>query len=71
MVEAGLGIAVLPASAGAAYAGTRRFVRVPLDEPWRQRQLRIYAPYKQPRLRAIAAMIAALQPQGGTEAMPG
>ncbi len=71
MVEAGLGIAVLPASASAAYAGTRRFVRVPLDEPWRERQLLVYAPYKQPRLRAIAAMIRALQPDGGTEDMPG
>ncbi|MDK3024119.1 LysR family transcriptional regulator [Cupriavidus taiwanensis] len=71
MVEAGLGIAVLPASAGAAYAGTRRFVRVPLDEPWRERQLRIYAPFKQPRLRAITALIAALQPQAGMHAMPG
>ncbi|TWG84978.1 DNA-binding transcriptional LysR family regulator [Cupriavidus gilardii J11] len=61
MVEAGLGIAVLPSSAGAAYAGTRRFARVALDEPWRERQLLLYAPFKMPRLRAISALIAALR----------
>lgn len=68
MVEAGLGIAVLPESASAAYAGTRRFVRIPLDEPWRERQLLVYAPYKSPRLRAISSLLAALRTK---EAMPG
>lgn len=68
MVEAGLGIAVLPASASAAYAGTRRFVRIPLDEPWRDRQLLVYAPLKLPRLRAVAAMISVLEQ--GPGAMP-
>lgn len=68
MVEAGLGIAVLPASASAAYAGTRRFVRIPLDEPWRDRQLRLYAPHQLPRRRAVSAMIAALTPV--PDAMP-
>ncbi|MBY4947766.1 LysR family transcriptional regulator [Cupriavidus respiraculi] len=64
MVEAGLGIAVMPASASAAYAGSERFARVRLNEPWGNRQLLIYAPHKQPRLRAIAALIDALQPPG-------
>ncbi|MBY4897179.1 LysR family transcriptional regulator [Cupriavidus sp. AU9028] len=68
MVEAGLGIAVLPTSASAAYAGTRRFVRIPLDEPWRDRQLLVYAPYKLPRLRAVSAIIGALAASG--DAMP-
>ena len=34
MVEAGLGAAILPTSAAAAYAGTGRFERRRLDEPW-------------------------------------
>ncbi|MCG5263253.1 LysR family transcriptional regulator [Cupriavidus gilardii] len=66
MVEAGLGLAVIPHSATTAYAGTRRFVRVPLDEPWRQRELRVYAPRKSPRLRAVDALIAALRDEGPT-----
>lgn len=64
MVEAGLGIAVLPTSASAAYAGTRRFARIPLDEPWRNRQLLIYAPPRNPRLRTISAVIDALRSSG-------
>ncbi|MDB5928857.1 MAG: transcriptional regulator, LysR family [Polaromonas sp.] len=44
MIEAGLGIAVIPRSAAAAYAGSRRFVRRPLDEPWAPRALHVYAP---------------------------
>ena len=70
MVEAGLGLAVIPHSATTAYAGTRGFVRVPLDEPWRQRELRVYAPRKTPRLRAVEALIAALRaepPAGPSE----
>lgn len=61
MVEAGLGIAVLPISASAAYAGSKRFVRIPLNEPWGNRQLLIYSPYKTPRLRAVTALIEALK----------
>lgn len=57
MVEAGLGIAVVPTSAASAYAGARRFVRKPLDEPWADRELRLYAPRKTPRSRAAAALI--------------
>ncbi|WP_418120663.1 LysR substrate-binding domain-containing protein [Variovorax sp. 350MFTsu5.1] len=60
MVEAGLGIAVIPQSAAAAYAGNPRFVRRPLDEPWAARKLRMYALRKTPRLRAVAALIDAL-----------
>ncbi|WP_331251580.1 LysR family transcriptional regulator [Cupriavidus necator] len=61
MVEAGLGIAVLPTSASAAYAGSDHFVRIPLHETWSNRHLMIYAPYKNPRLRAVTALIKALE----------
>ena len=61
MVEAGLGIAVVPESAASAYAGTRRFVRRALDEPWAARELRVYALRKAPRLRAVQALIDALR----------
>ncbi|WP_436821689.1 LysR substrate-binding domain-containing protein [Variovorax sp. DT-64] len=61
MVEAGLGIAVIPRSAAAAYAGNPRFVRRPLDEPWAARELRMYALRKSPRLRAVAALIESLR----------
>jgi DNA-binding transcriptional LysR family regulator len=60
MVEVGLGIAVMAASAVAAYAGTTRFVRRPLDEEWKDRELRVYALRKSPRLRAVDALLAAL-----------
>jgi len=61
MVEAGLGIAIIPRSAAAAYAGNPRFARLALDEPWAARELRVYALRKSPRPRAVAAMIEALQ----------
>lgn len=61
MVEAGLGIAVIPQSAAAAYAGNPRFVRLALDEPWAARELRMYALRKSPRPRAVAALIESLQ----------
>lgn len=61
MVEAGLGIAVIPQSAAAAYAGNPRFTRRPLDEPWAARTLRMYALRKTPRLRAVAALIDSLR----------
>ncbi|KAI3603246.1 Transcriptional regulator, LysR family (plasmid) [Cupriavidus necator H850] len=64
MVEAGLGIAVLPNSASAAYAGSDRFIRIPLQETWSNRRLLIYAPYKNPRLRAVSALVEALKQQG-------
>lgn len=61
MVEAGLGIAIIPRSAASAYAGNPRFVRLALDEPWAMRELRLYALRKSPRPRAVMAMIEALQ----------
>ena len=60
MIEAGLGIAVMPRSAASAYAGNPRFVRLRLDEPWAARTLHVYALRKTPRLRAVAALIEAL-----------
>jgi len=61
MVEAGLGIAIVPASAASAYAGSARFIRKQLQEPWMQRELRLYALRKTPRPRAVEALIAALR----------
>lgn len=60
MIEAGLGIAVMPRSAASAYAGNPRFVQLRLDEPWAARTLHVYALRKTPRLRAVAALIEAL-----------
>ncbi|MFL9925430.1 LysR substrate-binding domain-containing protein [Herbaspirillum lusitanum] len=60
MVEAGLGICVVPTSAAAAYAGTRNFVRRPLAESWAQRRLQLFALRKSPRLKAVQALIDAL-----------
>ncbi len=61
MVEAGLGVAVIPQSAAAAYAGSPRFTRLALSEPWAMRELSMYALRKTPQPRAVAALIDALQ----------
>lgn len=61
MVEAGLGIAIIPQSAAAAYAGSKRFVRRPLDEPWAERVLKVYALRKTPQPRAVTALIDCLR----------
>jgi DNA-binding transcriptional LysR family regulator len=61
MVEAGLGAAIVPTSAAAAYAGSGAFERRELAEPWVDRELRIYALHKTPRLRAVDALIDTLK----------
>lgn len=61
MVEAGLGLAVIPQSAATAYAGADRFERRPLAEAWAQRELRLYALKRQPQPRSVQALIEALQ----------
>jgi DNA-binding transcriptional LysR family regulator len=61
MVEAGFGLAVLPSGAASVYAGTRRIDRRPLDEPWATRELRLLAPKKKARLRAVEAAIETLR----------
>jgi DNA-binding transcriptional LysR family regulator len=61
MVEVGLGIAIMTGSALRALAGTKRFVRRPLDEPWKDRELRVFALKKSSRLRAVDAMIECLR----------
>ena len=61
MVEAGLGITIIPRSAASAYAGTRKFARKPLNESWAGRELWIYSLRKSPRLRSVQALIDALQ----------
>ncbi|WP_120970877.1 LysR substrate-binding domain-containing protein [Comamonas sp. lk] len=60
MVEAGLGIAVIPQSAAAAYAGTAGFIRRPLADPWAHRELRLYALRRQPQLRSTQALMDVL-----------
>lgn len=61
MVEAGLGVCIIPHSAASAYAGTRKFARRPLAETWGARELWIYSLRKSPRLRSVQALINALQ----------
>ncbi len=60
MVDAGLGVAIVPESAAAAFAGAAQFVRRPLDEPWADRELWVYALQKLPRPKAVEALIAVL-----------
>jgi DNA-binding transcriptional LysR family regulator len=61
MVQAGLGIAIVPKSAAAAYAGSRQFARRPLDEPWVERTLHLIALHKSPRPAAVEALIKLLK----------
>ena len=61
MVEAGLGIAIVPRSAATAYAGSKQFIRKPLAEPWANRELRLYALRKTPRPRISEIFIATLR----------
>ena len=61
MIEAGMGIAVIPQSAASAYAGNSRFVRRPLADPWAERQLQLYALRRTPQLRSVQALIEALR----------
>jgi len=61
MVEAGLGVGIVPTSAASAFAGTHGFVRRPLDETWaRSRSLHVHALRKSSRLKAVQALIDAL-----------
>ncbi|WP_027802345.1 LysR family transcriptional regulator [Paraburkholderia dilworthii] len=61
MVEAGLGIGIVPTSAASAFAGSHAFVRRPLDETWATgRTLRVHALRKSSRLKAVQALIDAL-----------
>ncbi|WP_321878065.1 LysR family transcriptional regulator [Paraburkholderia bannensis] len=58
MVEAGLGIGVVPTSAASAFAGSRGFVRRPLGDAWAVgRTLQVHALRKSSRLRAVQALI--------------
>ncbi|BFG79689.1 LysR substrate-binding domain-containing protein [Paraburkholderia terrae] len=66
MVEAGLGIGIVPTSAASAFAGSRGFVRRPLDETWaRNRSLRVHALRKSSRLKAVQALIDSLSQAEG------
>lgn len=61
MVEAGLGLAVVPRSAAAGYAGAANFVRLPLDEPWARRSLHLYALHRTPQPGAVRALLDCLR----------
>lgn len=61
MVQAGLGAAIVPTSAVAAYAGTDLFARRELAESWAARDLWVYALHKAPRLRAVELLIETLK----------
>ncbi|WP_061934768.1 LysR family transcriptional regulator [Aureimonas sp. AU22] len=70
MVEVGLGIAVLPQGAASAYAGTDKFVRRTLAEDWSQRELRLYALRKTPRLPSADAFMTVMRGEPSQTAMP-
>jgi DNA-binding transcriptional LysR family regulator len=61
MVEAGLGIAVVPLSAFAAFGAKPAFVHRPLADSWAERTLVLYALRRTPQPRAVQALIALLQ----------
>ncbi|CAG9275017.1 DNA-binding transcriptional LysR family regulator [Paraburkholderia unamae] len=66
MVEARLGIGIVPTSAASAFAGSQGFVRRPLNEPWALgRSLRLHALRKSSRLRAVQALIESLVQREG------
>ncbi|SAL11595.1 LysR family transcriptional regulator [Caballeronia peredens] len=61
MVDAGLGIGIVPTSAASAFAGSHNFARVPLRETWgSERRLHVHAPRKSSRLKAVQALIDVL-----------
>ena len=58
MIEAGLGIGIVPTSAASAFAGSGNFIRHPLDAPWAaSRTLRVHAFKRSARRKAVAALI--------------
>lgn len=61
MVDAGLGIAVIPQSAASAFAGSTLFARLALAEPWAARELQVYALRRSPQLRSVQALIDAVK----------
>ncbi|QEI06108.1 LysR family transcriptional regulator [Pigmentiphaga aceris] len=61
MVEAGLGIAVVPLSAIPAAGGKPFFIHCPLAEPWAERTLMLYALRRHPQPRAVQALIEVLE----------
>jgi len=65
-VKAGMGVAVVPHSAAAAYAGAAHFARRPLAASWAARSLHLYALHRSPQPRATQALIDSLkQPAPG------
>lgn len=66
MVEAGLGIAVIPGHAAAASTRAGRIISRPLEENWSNRELRLYALHNCPRPQGVEEMIVALNGQANT-----
>lgn len=64
MVQAGLGIAIVPSSAARAYAGSSLFELRPLHERWAERELKIIALRKEPRSASVQALLTFLRAHG-------
>ena len=61
MVQAGLGIAVVPLSALPAFGERPALVHRPLGDPWAERTLVLYALRRNPQPRAVQALLGLLQ----------
>jgi DNA-binding transcriptional LysR family regulator len=61
IVEAGLGLAVIPRRAAEIFTAKLCVVIRPLKEGWARNEQRVYALRKSPRPRAVAALIEALR----------
>ena len=61
MVDAGMGVAIVPISATTAFAGSDRFMKIPLNEPWVGRELYVFSLRRSPRAAAVTALIDALK----------
>ncbi|KLJ01049.1 LysR family transcriptional regulator [Luteimonas sp. FCS-9] len=71
MIESGLGVALMPASALRAYAGSARFASRALDDDWaRARSLDIYALRRTPQPPAVLALIGLLRETSDDAAAP-
>ncbi|AHM04552.1 transcriptional regulator, LysR family [Roseibacterium elongatum DSM 19469] len=64
MVQARLGIAILPFGAVEAYLGDGSIVMIPIDEPWATRDLMIALPGSDDLSPQVAALVRILQGQG-------
>ncbi len=68
LVEAGIGVAIIPASVARRHAQALRIVRVELAEPWARRDLKIAVRREEALPETVRALIAALQEDDPREA---